>query len=465
VFFQTTNFLLFFCVLYTLFFIFHKFKSATLFILTLGSLFFYATFGAKYIFILIGISLFDFTTGLLIHNAESKLFRKLLLFFSISLNMSLLIYFKYHLFNEIIEDSFQNIIGLVIPFGISFYTYESMSYTIDIFRKEIVPQKNFIEYLFFISFFPHLISGPIIRPKEFFKNISGDFFCTQSNFKRGSFRFLTGLIKKVLFADLIGQFWIDQIFRNPASYHGIDICLSLIGFGTKLYFDLSGYTDMAVGISLTFGIILPENFRSPGLASNVQQFWRRWHMSLSFWFRDYVYIPLNKDGKSIARSYIASLFTLSLVGLWHGANIPQIAWGILQGILLVASRILGAISSKFTPLKKIPVFITSLITYLLMCASTGFYVFHKTSQTLYFYKQAFFSGWSSAIPIKTPVWGIFLVILCLILQRLSQLGYKKKIENYIANSRFYIFAPIIVLTIVIIYFTEENVQSFMYFTY
>jgi D-alanyl-lipoteichoic acid acyltransferase DltB (MBOAT superfamily) len=458
--FQTSGFLIFVSVVYLLFFFFHKKTKETFWLFVVASFTFYAGFDFKYIFLLITISIIDFNLSRIIHKTNDLKKRKRILIASLFINIIILIFFKYRFFSSI---SFG--FDLAIPFGISFYTYESMSYVIDVYKNELEPRKNLIEYVFFISFFPHLIAGPIIRPKDFFQTLGNKFILNRNNFNKGCFRFLIGLIKKVILADVLNSYWLDKIYTSPNGYHAFDVWLSMTGRATQIYFDMSGYTDMAIGVAAIFGIMLPENFASPFLAKNAQDFWRTWHMTLSFWFRDYVYKPIVKLRPTESMRHFAALLTMILVGVWHGVNIPQVSWGIVQGLMLFISKKISISRLFRIQGLKIATYLTTFLTYMFMALSTGLYSQHNIKNSLNFYSQAINWHINNSFKLKTPLWGMSIVILCIGLQFLSAKGYKKRLENFFEKSSIIYSISLCIAIVLIISYTEENLKTFIYYNY
>jgi alginate O-acetyltransferase complex protein AlgI len=316
--------------------------------LFLMSLFFYFKTGGLFLFLLIFVTVVDYSCGLLINHAERKWARKLFLLISLVSNLSLLAYFKY---SALIIETFNNLFGtdlqvfdmlsafsnsvlgtsfdinsIILPVGISFFTFQSLSYTIDIYRRKMEPVKNIIDFGFYVSFFPHLVAGPIVRASVFIPQIYQDFHLTKQEFSHALFMISKGLIKKIIISNFI----------------------AIYGYGLQIYCDFSGYTDIAIGVALILGFRLPLNFNSPYKATSITDFWKRWHISLSQWLKDYLYISLGGNRKGKIRTYINLMLTMLLVGLWHGASLRFIIWGALHGIGLVVNRIWNSIfGSRF----------------------------------------------------------------------------------------------------------------------
>ena len=329
--------------------------------LFLISLFFYFKTGGLFLFLLIFVTIVDYSCGLLIHQAGKKLTRKFYLLLSIISNLGLLAYFKYAGFiiesvnkffgtdlklydllsafsNSTLGTSF-DISYIILPVGISFFTFQSLSYTIDVYRRKMEPVKNIIDFGFYVSFFPHLVAGPIVRASVFIPQIYQEFHLTKREFSHALFMISKGLIKKIIISNFIAVNFVDRVFDAPALYSGFENLMAIYGYGLQIYCDFSGYTDIAIGIALIIGFRLPINFNSPYKATSIADFWKRWHISLSQWLKDYLYISLGGNRKGKLRTYFNLMVTMLLGGLWHGASLRFIIWGALHGIGLVFNRI------------------------------------------------------------------------------------------------------------------------------
>lgn len=230
---------------------------------------------------------------------------------------------------------------VILPVGISFYTFESLSYCVDVYRRKTQPAKTPLELLFFITFFPKLVAGPIARPSELFPQLDHEPFLTKKLVGDGLFLIATGLVKKIVFADYVSLNLVDRVFDAPDNYTAAEVVVALYGFTLQIYMDFSGYTDIARGSAKLFGIELPENFDRPYQARSPAEFWRRWHMTLSTWLRDYLYFPLGGSRKGPVRTYFNLWLTIFLIGLWHGANWTFVLYGTLQASAVVLHRFLS----------------------------------------------------------------------------------------------------------------------------
>lgn len=373
--FQTTHFLVFFIVVYFLFLVTQKKVRIRNLVLVGASYYFYSVWDWKYIFLLLFITVVDFALGIVLEDSKSQKQRKLWLWISVCSNLGLLCYFKY--FNFFLENLKPALtflppgaeiqtLQIALPVGISFFTFESLSYIIDIYRGKMKAVRDPIDYALFISYFPHLVAGPIIRPSTFFPSIQKPSDVSMTDFWWGLHRFGLGVFKKVLISDQIASLGVDEVFKNPGLYSSFELLLAAYGYTFQIFLDFSAYSDMAIGLSKAMGIYLPENFRAPYLAKNMQDFWRRWHISLSTWLRDYLYISLGGSHKGAFRRYLNVFITMLLGGLWHGANWTFVIWGAYHGFFIVLSQMINpkevSSSSKISTIMK--VFVTFHITVL-----------------------------------------------------------------------------------------------------
>jgi D-alanyl-lipoteichoic acid acyltransferase DltB (MBOAT superfamily) len=296
--------------------------------------------------IFVGSSL-DFFVGRLLGRTENPHARRALLLVSVVYYLGVLSVFKY--FNFAI-DSFVTVMSwagvtvspthlrLVLPFGISFFTFETMSYTIDVYRREIPPAKRYLDYLLFVCFFPHLVAGPIVRPKSMLPQLAAEPVATDTMKAEGLFQIATGLCKKIIIGDTLGINLVNRVFDNPERYSSLEVLVAVYAYAIKIYADFSGYTDVAIGSAKLFGYELPKNFDAPYISRSLQEFWHRWHISLSSWLRDYLYISLGGNRGSTWRTYRNLMLTMVLGGLWHGASWNFVIWGALHGGALAVNR-------------------------------------------------------------------------------------------------------------------------------
>ena len=307
----------------------------------LFSLYFYYKSSGVFFLLLVATSAVDYLISKQIARTESKLTKRALLIVSVVISTGVLAYFKYANFllstwTDIIGGNFQPL-DIILPIGISFYTFRSISYVVDVYRGKISPAENWIEYLFFLSFFPALLAGPIVRADVLLPQIRENRQADRHEIYIGLWLIIIGVVKKAVFADYIAQY-NNLIFDNPTGYSGFESLMGAIGYTMQIYCDFSGYSDMAIGISSIMGFQLPANFNLPYKSKNLTEFWHRWHISLSTWLRDYIYIPLGGNRKGKFRTYLNNFLTMLIGGLWHGASWKFVFWGAMHGGGLIVHK-------------------------------------------------------------------------------------------------------------------------------
>ena len=324
--------------------------SLRLLLVFLASCVFYMAWNPAYIGLILFSTALDYGLGLAIHRAAEQRTKKVLLGVSLVGNLGLLGVFKYfNFFSAATGDLLAvggvqidpPVLDVLLPVGISFYTFQTLSYTIDIYRGRLEPVKNPLEFAFYVTFFPQLVAGPIVRASEFLPQLRRPPWLTRERVGQGLFLIALGLLKKVIFADFISVNLVDRVFADPAAFTGAETLIGLYGFTIQIYADFSGYTDIARGSALLFGLELPRNFDRPYRATSVAEFWRRWHMTLSSWLRDYLYFPLGGSRGSEPRTYFNLWLTLFLIGLWHGASWTFVIYGNLQAAAVLFNRYLA----------------------------------------------------------------------------------------------------------------------------
>ena len=301
----------------------------------LASYIFYSWWDWRFLTLIWASTLVDFWSGNRIENTTSNRQKRFYLLLSVSTNLGMLAYFKYAGF---FVDSFVDVMGtlgfdlsveplrIILPVGISFYTFQTMSYSIDIYRNNLKATKSLLDFALFVGFFPQLVAGPIVRAKDFLQQLSSN-NREPIQMGRATKLILGGLFKKIVIADLLAAEMVDGVFRNPGGSTGLETLLGIYGYALQIYGDFSGYSDIAIGIALLLGFQFSDNFNQPYRALSLQDFWRRWHISLSSWLRDYLYIGLGGNRKGRIKTYRNLLFTMLLGGLWHGASWNFVVWG------------------------------------------------------------------------------------------------------------------------------------------
>ncbi|MBN2776171.1 MAG: MBOAT family protein [Bacteroidales bacterium] len=360
-------------------FLSNKRISRSLYLLVF-SLFFYYKSSGFFFFLIIFSTLVDYIIGWWLYGTKNEVYRRLLLAASIFINLFVLAYFKYSFFfTSAINDmfgtnltaynylaEFSNLLTgtsfdtakIFLPVGISFFTFQTMSYTLDIYRKELEPVKNIIDFGFYVSFFPQLVAGPIVRAKDFIPQIYQKFSLSRYEFGLALFMILKGLIKKIMIGDYIAVNFVDRVFANPTMYTGFESLMAMIGYSLQVYVDFSGYTDIAIGVALLMGFRLNENFNSPYKAKNTGEFWSRWHISLSTWLKDYLYIPLGGNRNATAGTYINFALILGVVMML--ASSLWVSLGIVAGVILVLIIMRISPAAKKGVVRNINIMITML---------------------------------------------------------------------------------------------------------
>jgi len=348
--FNSGFFLVFFAVFLLIYLVLYKKATVRLYFLTLFSLYFFYKASNWYVVFLLIAAVADYNLSHLIYNATDSQKKKWLMITSVTLNLALLFTFKY---TNFFIDTFNGIasahispVKLILPVGISFYTFENLSYTVDVYRGTFKPVNRFIDYLFFLSFFPKLMMGPIIRAADFIPQINREPFVGNRQLGEGLYLLCSGIIKKIVISDFLSANYVSYIFDDPSKHTGIECLFAVYCYAMVIYCDFSGYSDMARGIAKWIGFDININFLSPYQSSNITEFWRRWHISLSTWLKDYLYIPLGGNRKGKFNQYKNLFITMLLGGFWHGANWNFIFWGALHGTALALDKWRAELAKK-----------------------------------------------------------------------------------------------------------------------
>ena len=350
--FNTLAFAKFFAIVFVASWLLARFKQARLGLLLVASYYFYAHWDYRFLPLLFASSTMDFLLALAIDKEADPRRRKRLLVVTVIVNLGLLSFFKYGGFALETAKTVLTLAGtpdagaslsslalrVALPVGISFYTFESMSYVIDVYRRDMPACRSYPRYLLFVAFFPHLVAGPIVRPKDLLPQLENPPPLLPSVGGEGLFLVASGLLKKVVLGDYLAVNLVDRVFERPEAYSSVEMLVGVYGYAAQIYCDFSGYTDIAIGCALLLGVRLNKNFASPYPSTDLQEFWRRWHISLSTWLRDYLYIPLGGSRGSELATYRNLMITMLLGGLWHGASWTFVFWGFLHGAALAVTR-------------------------------------------------------------------------------------------------------------------------------
>ncbi len=369
-------------------------------LLLLASYFFYGLWDWRFLFLIIASSLIDYFIGIEIYNSENKFKRKLFLYLSILGNLGVLFLFKYYnffidefsiLFNLDPSDYTFSSFQIILPVGLSFYTFQTMSYTIDVYRKNIKPSYNLLHFLCFVSFFPQLVAGPIERARNLLPQFNQERKFDIANSKDGLRLILWGLFKKMVVADNVA-IAVNAIYLTPEDHGSLSLLYASVLFFFQIYCDFSGYSDIAIGTAKLFGFKLSKNFNTPYLARSVAEFWQRWHITLTKWFTDYVYGPIIKKRK---RSYLVKTFALlvsmGLIGFWHGANWTFIVFGVYQAVIISIERIPFKIRGKKVNvnyyLSRMPLVFAICYSFIIIITSCIFFRAETLESSLYIIKK------------------------------------------------------------------------------
>lgn len=390
--FNSIQFVVFFTVVYLLYLLLQKKLTLQNILLLIAGYVFYGTWDWRFLFLIFTSTFIDYFVAINIHKSSNEKIRKLYLVLSIVVNLGILAFFKY--FNFFIS-SFVELLALfqleahittleiVLPVGISFYTFQTMGYTIDVYRKDIKPTTNLIDFALYVNFFPQLVAGPIERASSLMGQIENKRILSTEKIYAGIFLIIWGFFKKVVIADNAALV-ANGVFGNYTSYQGFDLLVGVFAFTIQIYGDFSGYTDIARGIAMLLGFELMLNFRLPYFATSPSDFWQRWHISLSTWLRDYLYIPLGGNRKGKYRTLLNLFLTMLLGGLWHGAAWNFVFWGAFHGSILIIYRVISQWNEKRKQPIRINYFISILIMFNITLLGWFFFRVNSIDQIIYF---------------------------------------------------------------------------------
>ena len=485
--FNSIEFLLFLPIVFTLYwFVFNKNLKIQNALIVVASYIFYCWWDCRFLFLILFSTILDYSIALKLENQEKQNIRKRYLWLSIVINIGFLAVFKY--FNFFV-DSFIDAFGLlgitlqkttlniILPVGISFYTFQTLSYTIDVYKKKLEPTNDFIAFTAFVSFFPQLVAGPIERASnllpQFYQKREFDY----AKAVDGMRQILWGLFKKMVIADNCGEL-ANQIFNNYTQYDGVTLVFGAIFFSFQIYGDFSGYSDIAIGTSRLFGFNLKRNFAFPYFSRDVAEFWRRWHISLSTWFRDYIYIPLGGSDGGMSKK-LKNTFVIFLVsGFWHGANWTYIAWGAINAIYFIPLLILNKnrknldviAEDRFFP--KLSEFLSMIGTYILITYSWIYFRSDTLKSAFDYTKRIFtFSSLKESIVFFHNKmfweWGYYVLILVLFFMVMEWFGRKNEyaIEKLFNSNIVFRWSFYFLIIYMIIIFKSINLQEFIYFQF
>lgn len=433
------------------------------------SLYFYYKSSGIFFLLIIATSIIDYLLSLLLAKREKEWQRKLCVLLSVCISLGVLGYFKYANFimaswADIVGSNFQPL-DIILPVGISFYTFQSISYIVDVYRRRIEPTDSWLEYIFFLSFFPALVAGPIVRADHFLPQIKANRVPERSEVWMGFWLILLGIIKKALLADYIAQY-NDIVFTTPETYTGFENLMAMFGYTMQIYCDFSGYSDMAIGIALIMGFTLPQNFNLPYKSQNVTEFWRRWHISLSSWLRDYLYIPLGGNRKGKVRTYVNNFITMLIGGLWHGASWKFVAWGGLHGVALITHKASQPLLSRI-PDTRIVKFVSWLVTICFVIFTMAIFRVNVLGDLWVMLENIFTNFHLDYLPVFVDVrltWCIFMLVL--IVSHAVPDGWWQRLGQRFAEWPWIVKLIIFVVVVqLVLQFRSEDVAPFIYFQF
>lgn len=469
--FSSLTFLFFFLPIALLLYMISPRKLKNLLLLAV-SLFFYAWGEPVYIFLLLFSSIVDYIHGLYIHKyrdtSPSK--AKLVLMSSIIVNLGVLTFFKYA--NFLVENLNQfagmgiDPLDLPLPIGISFYTFQTMSYSIDVYRGVLRPQKNFITFALYVSLFPQLIAGPIVRYEHIEQVLMHRTF-SRSQFAEGVQIFIIGLGKKVLIANSIGSLWQDTQAIGAGELTILAAWLGILAFMLQIYFDFSGYSDMAIGLGKMFGFNFPTNFRYPYIAKSATEFWRRWHITLGAWFRDYLYIPLGGNRKGKLITYRNLFIVWAATGLWHGASWNFMLWGLYFGLILAIEK-----AGLLNFLKKLPAFFQHLYLLFIVVISWVLFTAEELAHGVTYLKTMFGFG---ALYDQRFLYDFYTHIVLFIIAGVAATPLWRVIDTSLVQKESNWWAPtrqlikftgmLAILLLATAYLVDDSFNPFLYFRF
>ncbi len=474
--FNSLQFAVFFIIIYSLYLLLrHKWQNRMLLV---ASYIFYGAWDWRFLLLIFISTVIDYFCGLKIYSSDEAKQRKLFLFLSVFANLSILGFFKYFNF---FASSFQGLLSsfgfsiqphflqIILPVGISFYTFQTMSYTIDIYKGGLKPTRKFFDFALFVAFFPQLVAGPIERAKHLLPQILSSRKLSFDKFYEGCFLIFWGLFQKVYIADNLAQI-VDPVFASAAPYNGMKVMLALYAFAFQIFCDFAGYSNIARGLGKCMGFDIMINFHAPYFAVNPRQFWQRWHISLSTWLRDYLYIPLGGNKKGTLITYRNLFITMLLGGLWHGAAWTFVLWGLYQAILLIVHRLCTPIFKLRTVAKDIFIgrvwhFIKMVFFFNFMCV--GWLIFRSQSvEQILDMLYALFFNFKFVPHLQIPYHGAIFIgcVWILVLVQIAQ--YIKNDVLAVYKSNFILRAAVyIICYYLLVTFGVSDAKEFIYFQF
>lgn len=471
--FPTIEFAVFFALVFPITWLLNRWNTVKKCFLVIASYVFYGFWSTDYLLLLFCSSIGNFLWALVFGNLKDGLLRRALLWMGIAANLGVLAYFKYYnFFAATVMDTFSALgipanVGLIevaLPIAVSFLTFHALSYLIDVYQRKLPPSRSPVDMLLYISFFPHLIAGPIVRAKAFLEQTAHISNPAKIQLGYSVLLILGGLFKKVVIANYISTDFADGVFRDPGAFSSLDLLFGMYAYAIQIFCDFSAYTDIAIGVANLLGYEFPQNFNQPYRATTLQDFWRRWHMTLSSWLRDYLYISLggNRHGKLATLRNI--MITMGLGGLWHGASFNFVIWGLLHGAWLCGERILGVTGGQRTwSLGSAPAKILGwFVTFHFVCIAWVFFRAPTLDASVTYFKSLVAgTGWTTTM---TPL--VALLILVGACTQFFPLGVIAWLEE--AYDKASVIVKVAVATAAIFLvsaFSPSGVAPFIYFQF
>lgn len=455
--------------------------------LLVASYFFYMCYSPDLVFLIFGTTLISWVASRIIDKTEKKAIKRLAIVVTLIASLGVLFFYKYFNFLSTAISSVVGLFGgpsdpvlldLVLPVGISFYTFQTLSYAIDVYRGDVKSERNFFFYALFVSFFPQLVAGPIERPDNLIPQLREAHPWSTPDAIKGAKHMLVGFFKKVCVADLLSSA-VDSVYNSPEEAGSLAIAIATVLFAVQIYCDFSGYTDIAIGCARIMGIRLMKNFDHPYSATTIKEFWARWHISLSSWFRDYLYIPLGGNRCSRAR-HLFNLFVVFLVsGLWHGANWTFVVWGALHGVYQIVGNLTARPRARLVersgraPTSPLVVWPRRIITFILVCFAWIFFRANTMSDALLLIKRLFsFTGGgigatlsSMGVSVTTALLMVVSVVLLILIDRMLTYDDSPDGSDVLVSRGGFVYFVWIILLSWALLLSKDMISTFIYFQF
>lgn len=437
--------------------------------LLLASYLFYAVWSPPFLLILIFSTLLDFIVGKKLFLETGLTRRRILLTLSLLGNLGVLAYFKY---GNFLMENFSLLMSsvgvdyqplksdIILPIGISFYTFQTLSYSLDMYKKRYAPEKSVLDFGLFVTFFPQLVAGPIVRPDELLPQFKVPHIATSLQLLQGLLLLTLGLFMKVVLADSLLAGPAEEVFNSPALLHTLDAWAGVLAFSGQIFYDFGGYSTCAIGVALCLGFSIRDNFLYPYGAIGFSDFWRRWHITLSSWLRDYLYIPLGGNRHGMVRTYMALMITMLLGGLWHGAGWTFVVWGGIHGLYLWIEKFFRDKSHRNLP----PRFLYALLTFLLINITWVFFRANDFTNAWNILRSMFF-----LFPDGKVVLGYFSILKVSIVMGATLFFHwrmrEKRVLAEFAKLPWWILGLIWAIMLILLIWSQESTSSFIYFQF